>query len=93
MSDQGKSSDWLDATKMSQEALALAKQASAVNRAHVHVTMLILATLAKTAPREAIDQVISELERVRDLTGPAGVAAGEVFATALSTLERFVRKG
>jgi hypothetical protein len=32
--------------------------------------------------------VITELERVRDLTGPAGVAAGDVIATAITTLER-----
>ena len=86
------SNQWLDASKMASEALAMAKHAQAVHRAHLHVTMLMLATLAKTAPRESVDQLISEFERVRDLTGPAGVAAGEVFATALSTLERFIRK-
>ena len=92
MSDQGSSNQWLDANKMASDALALAKQAHAVSRANVHVTMLVVAAFAKTAPRESVDQMISELERVRDLTGPAGIVAGEVFATALTTLERFARK-
>jgi hypothetical protein len=54
--------------------------------------MLMLTTLAKAAPRESIDQLITELERIRDLTGPAGIAAGEVIATAITTLERAAKR-
>jgi hypothetical protein len=89
MSDTGK--DWIDATEAASQAMELAKRTAAVQRAHTHLTMLMLATLAKTAPPEAVDQLLGELERVRDMTGPAGAAAGEVFATAVSTLERFAR--
>ena len=85
-------SAWLDASKMASEALAAAKTAAAVQRAQTHLTMMILATLAKSAPKEAVEQLQQELERVRDLSGPAGAAAGEVFATAVSTLERFTRR-
>ncbi len=83
---------WLDATQMASEALALAKTAAAVQRAQSHLTMLILATVAKTAPPEVVDQLLQELERVRDLSGPAGNAAGDVFAAASATLERLARR-
>ena len=83
---------WLDAHKMASEALNATKTSAAVQRAQTHLMMLILATLAKSVPKEATDQLIQELERVRDMTGPAGAAAGEVFATAVSTLERFTRR-
>lgn len=83
---------WLDATKMASEALALAKNAAAMQRAQSHLTMLILATVAKTAPPEVVDQLLQELERVRDLSGPAGNAAGDIFTAAASTLERFARR-
>ena len=86
------STQWLDASKIATEALHLAKANAAIQKAHVHLTMMMMATLAKTAPKETVDQMIAELERVRDLTGPAGAMAGEVFATALSTLERFERR-
>lgn len=86
------SGTWLDATKTASEALAAARTATAVQRAHTHLTLLILATLAKTAPREALEQLLQELERVRDQSGPAGVAAAEVFTNAASTLERFIRR-
>lgn len=89
MSDNA--SDWIDAYKTAEEALEIAKRAAASQRALTHVTMLMLATLAKTAPREAVEQLVAELERVRDMTGPAGAVAGEIFATAVSTLERFSR--
>ncbi|HYC35341.1 MAG TPA: hypothetical protein VEC19_02890 [Usitatibacter sp.] len=92
MSEKGNSSQWIDAANTASEALAAAKSAAAVNKAHMHVTMLMLAALAKTAPREHVDQLLAEFERVRDLTGPAGAAANEVFAVAVSTLERFARK-
>ena len=85
------SQDWLNATKVATEALALAKDTAAAHRAHLHLTMLMLATLAKAAPKESIDQMITELERVRDLTGPAGVAAADVFMLATATLTRTAR--
>ena len=86
------SQEWLDAAKVASEAMEIARNAAATQKAHVHVTMMMMATLAKSAPKEAVDQMIAELERVRDLSGPAGAMAGEVFATALSTLERFARR-
>jgi hypothetical protein len=85
---QDDKASWLDAEATAQQALDLAKKIEAQGKAHLHVTMLILKTLGRAASRESIDQVISELERVRDLTGPAGVAAGDVIATAITTLER-----
>lgn len=84
--------DWLDASNKAADALAAAKAAAATQRAHLHVTMLLLKTIAKTAPQEAVDQLLAEFERVRDLSGPAGMAAGEVFATAVTTLERYARR-
>ena len=84
--------NWLDAQKTADEALKLARNAMASERAGIHITMLILATLARTAPREAIDKLHAEFERVRDLSGPAGAVANEIFATALSTLERHSRR-
>ena len=83
--------DWLEATNAASEALTATRNLAAVQKAQIHVTMLMLATLAKSAPREHVDQLLAEFERVRDLTGPAGAAAGEVFATAVSTLERYAR--
>ena len=83
--------DWIDAQRSADEALEIAKRVAAVQRAHTHLTMLLLATLAKTAPKEAIEQLQAELERVRDMTGPAGASAGELYATAVSTLERLTR--
>ena len=88
----GTGGDWIDASEAAAQALEIAKRAAAVQKAHTHLTMLMLATLAKSAPPEAVDQLLAELERVRDMTGPAGAAAGEVFATAVTTLERFARR-
>ena len=82
------SSTWLDAQKTADEALKLARNAMASERANLHITMLMLATLARTAPREAVDKLHAEFERIRDMSGPAGAVANEIFATALSTLER-----
>jgi 3-hydroxy-3-methylglutaryl CoA synthase len=84
--------DWLDAQKASTEALALAKNAMASERANLHITMLILATLARTAPKDAVDKLHAEFERIRDLSGPAGAVANEIFAAAVSTLERHSRR-
>ena len=80
--------NWLDAQKTADEAIKLARNAMASERASTHIMMLILATLARTAPREAIDKLHAEFERVRDLSGPSGAIANEIFATALTTLER-----
>ena len=44
------SSNWLDAQKIADEALKLARNAMASERANLHITMLILATVARTAP-------------------------------------------
>jgi hypothetical protein len=85
---QDDKASWLDAEATAQQALDLAKKIDAKQRMHLHITMLALTALAKSASRDSIDQLISELERIRDLTGPAGVAAGEVVATAITTLER-----
>ena len=87
----GIAKDWMDAQEAAAEAVEIAKRVAATQRAHTHLTMLMLATLAKSAPQEAVDQLLAELERVRDMTGPAGAAAGEVYATAVSTLERYAR--
>ena len=84
--------NWLDAQKTADEAIKLARNAMASERASTHIMMLILATLARTAPREAIDKLHAEFERVRDLSGPSGAVANEIFATALSTLERHSRR-
>ena len=84
--------DWFDAQKTAGEALDLARKAMASERANLHVTMLILATLAKTAPKEAVETLHAEFERIRDLSGPAGAVANEIFATAVSTLERYGRR-
>jgi hypothetical protein len=83
--------DWIDAQASADEALEIAKRLAAVQRAHTHLTMMLLATLAKTAPKDALEQLQAELERVRDMTGPAGASAGELYATAVSTLERMTR--
>ena len=80
--------NWLDANKTAEEALKLARNAMASERANLHITMLILATLARTAPREAVDKLHAEFERIRELSGPSGAVANEIFATALSTRER-----
>ena len=84
--------DWIDASRMASEAVALARNAMASERANLHITMLILATLARTAPRDAVDKLHAEFERIRDLSGPAGAVANEIFATAVSTLERHSRR-
>ena len=84
--------DWLDATKTAEEALDLARKAMASERANLHITMLILATLAKTAPKDAVEKLHAEFERIRDLSGPAGAVANDIFATAVSTLERYGRR-
>lgn len=85
------SPDWIDASEAAAKATEAVKRVAAVQRAQTQLMMLMLATLAKTAPPEAVDQMLDELERVRDLTGPAGAAAGEVFASAISTIERYAR--
>ena len=82
------SNNWLDAQKTADEAMRIARHALASERANLHITMLILATLARTAPREAVDKLHAEFERIRDMSGPSGAVANEIFATALSTLER-----
>ena len=84
--------NWLDATTAATQALDQAKAAMAMQRAHFHVTKLLLTTMAKHAPPEAVQQLYSELERVRDLSGPAGAVANEVYASAVATLERYVQK-
>jgi hypothetical protein len=84
--------NWLDAHKTADEALKLARNAMASERANLHITMLILATLARTAPKEDVDRLHAEFERIRDMSGPSGAVANEIFATALSTLERHYRR-
>ena len=91
MTIPAKPPDWIDASENASQALDAVKRVAAVQRAQTQLMMLMLATLAKTAPAAAVDQMLDELERVRDLTGPAGAAAGEVFATAVSTIERYAR--
>ena len=81
-------SDWLDAVTQASDALALARKNEAAQRAHLHVTMLLMTTVVKTASREAIEQLLAEFERIRDLSGPAGMAQGDVFAKAIATIER-----
>ena len=78
---------WRD-TGAAQEALELTRKIEARQRALAQVTMHMLATLARTAPKEDVDRLLAEFERIRDLTGPAGAAAGEVVVTAMATLER-----
>ena len=84
--------NWLDASTMASDALAMAKKVEAIQRAHLHVTMLLMTTVVKTASREAIEQLLAEFERIRDLSGPAGMAAGDVFANAIATIERASRR-
>lgn len=84
--------DWIDAQKSAEEALKVARNAMASERANLHITMLMLATLARTAPKDAVDKLHAEFERIRDLSGPAGAVANEIFATALATLERHSRR-
>ncbi len=84
--------DWLNATSTASDALAIAKKAEATQRAHLHVTMLLMTTVVKTASREQIEQLLAEFERIRDLSGPAGLAAGDVFANAIATIERASRR-
>jgi hypothetical protein len=82
----------LDAVTMAADALELARKIDARQKALSQIVMLMLATLARSAPRDDVDQLLAQLERIRDLTGPAGVAAGEVIATAVSTLERAAKR-
>lgn len=84
--------DWLNATSTASDALAIAKRAEAIQRAHLHVTMLLMTTVVKTASREQIEQLLAEFERIRDFSGPAGMAAGDVFANAIATIERASRR-
>ena len=86
------SSNWLDAQKIADEALKLARNEMASERANLHITMLILATVARTAPKDAVEKLHAEFERIRDLSGPSGAVANEIFATAISTLERHYRR-
>ncbi len=83
---------WLGGAKMTPDSLDTARRTVAIQRAQNHLIMLMLAALAKTAPPEVVDHLFNEIERVRDLSGPAGYAAGDVFAVAASTLERFSRR-
>ena len=84
--------DWLNASTMASDALAIAKKAEAIQRAHLHVTMLLMTTVVKTASREQVEQLLAEFERIRDLSGPAGMAQGDVFASAIATIERAARR-
>ena len=84
--------DWLSATSTASDALAIAKKAEAIQKAHLHVTMLLMTTVVKTASREQIEQLLAEFERIRDLSGPAGMAQGDVFANAIATIERASRR-
>ena len=77
---------------MAHEALELAKRIEARQKALAQVTMLMLATLGNSASKDAVEQLVAQLERIRDLTGPAGVAAGEVIATAVAALERVAKR-
>ena len=54
------SSNWLDAQKIADEALKLARNAMASERANLHITMLILATVARTAPKDAVEKLHAE---------------------------------
>ena len=82
----------LDAVNTAADALDLARRIDARQKALAQVSMLMLATLARSAPKDDVDQLLAQLERIRDLTGPAGIAAGEVIATAVSTLERAAKR-
>ena len=75
-----------------QDALELVRRIEARQKALAQVTMHMLATLARMAPKEDVDRLLAELERIRDLTGPSGVAAGEVVVTAMATLERAAKR-
>ena len=74
------------------DALELVRGIEARQKALAQVTMHMLATLARTAPKEDVDRLLAELERIRDITGPSGVAAGEVVVTAMATLERAAKR-
>ena len=39
-----------------------------------------------------MEKLHAEFERIRDLSGPSGAVANEIFATAISTLERHYRR-
>ena len=82
------SESWLDASAQASQALEIARKIEGQQKALAQVTMLMLATLSRSAPKESVEQMLDQLERIRDLTGPAGVAAGELIATAIATLER-----
>jgi len=86
------SETWVDAAAMAHEALELAKRIEARQKALAQVTMLMLATLGSSASKDHVEQLLAQLERIRDLTGPAGVAAGEVIATAVAALERVAKR-
>ena len=75
-----------------QDILDLVRKIDARQKVLAQVTMHMLATLAKSAPSEDVDRLLAELERIRDMTGPAGVAAAELLVTAMSTLERAANK-
>lgn len=77
---------------MASDAIAIANKLEAAQRAHLHVTMLLMTTVVKTASREAIEQLLAEFERIRDQSGPAGMAQGDVFANAIATIERASRR-
>jgi hypothetical protein len=89
---QHEEGNMLDAVTMAADALELARKIDARQKALSQIVMLMLATLARSAPRDDVDQLLAQLERIRDLTGPAGIAAGEVIATAVSTLERAAKR-
>ena len=84
-----KTDNWFDAQKTADEALRIARHALASERANLHITMLMLATLARTAPKEDVDKLHAEFERIRDMSGPTGAVANDIFAQALSTIERY----
>ena len=89
---QREEGNMLDAVTMAADALELARKIDARQKALSQIVMLMLATLARSAPRDDVDQLLAQLERIRDLTGPAGIAAGEVIATAVSALERAAKR-
>lgn len=81
-----------DEARTAQEALELVRRLEAQHRALAQVTMHMLATLGATAPSAEVEELIAQLERIRDRTGPTGVIAAEVIATALTTLERAAKR-
>jgi len=89
---QGEHGNMLDALAMAGDALELARKIDARQKALSQIVMLTLAAVARSAPKDDVDQLLAQLERIRDLTGPAGIAAGEVVATAVSTLERAAKR-